>query len=340
MIRPLKILLILLLTPIAASLYFLHDARYVLQQPLNISEPITYEISAGSNLGSVLGDLMDRKILSNPRLPFYLKTYARVTKAASALKAGEYQLTPGMSGIDMLRLFVSGKNLLHHIRLVEGWSFAEALAIILNNPHLTRTLPDDDTASLMAAIGQTGIHPEGRFFPDTYHFPKGTTDIEFLRRAFSAMDAVLIAEWDSRATDLPYSTPMEALVMASIIEKETAVASERTQIAGVFVNRLRLGMRLQTDPTVIYGLGKNFDGNIRRNDLTADTPYNTYTRTGLPPTPICLPGRASINAALHPAATKALFFVSRGDGTHVFSSTLEEHNAAVDQFQRRRRGQH
>lgn len=208
---------------------------------------------------------------------------------------------------------------------------------MLSTPELEHTVGQvTDKNALMTTLGYTGISPEGRFFPDTYRFPKGTTDTAFLRRAYASMETVLQQEWAQRAADLPYRVMDEALVMASIIEKETGVPDERALIAGVFVNRLRIGMRLQTDPTVIYGLGKGFDGNLRRVDLLNDTPFNTYTRAGLPPTPICLPGRASIHAALHPADTQALYFVSRGDGTHFFSDSLEAHNAAVDQFQRKR----
>jgi UPF0755 protein len=202
---------------------------------------------------------------------------------------------------------------------------------------LRQTLPLDDDAAVIAALGLQADHPEGRLFPDTYRFARGMTDIAFLRRAAGTLQRVLDEEWATRAEGLPYATADEALIMASIIEKETGAAHERPEIAGVFVRRLRLGMRLQTDPTVIYGLGASFDGNLRRIDLTTDTPYNTYTRAGLPPSPICLAGRASIRAALHPAPGTALYFVSRGDGTHVFSDTLQQHNEAVRQYQLRRR---
>jgi UPF0755 protein len=208
--------------------------------------------------------------------------------------------------------------------------------VIRGSDALKQTLAPDELASLPQRLGLDTDWAEGRLFPDTYHFARGTADVAFLRRAAAAMDAVLDEEWRQRAPGLPYQNPLEALVMASIIEKETGVAEERAVIAGVFVNRLRLGMRLQTDPTVIYGLGTRFDGNLRRQDLLEDTPYNTYTRAGLPPTPICMPGRASIHAALQPAQTKALFFVSRGDGSHEFSETLEQHNAAVARYQLRR----
>lgn len=321
----------------AAGVLLVHDLRGQLYEPLPIAPGYLVEVPRGSNLAGVLAQWQQEGVLRSSRQRAYLSAYARLTGQARAIKAGEYELQPGMRAVDLTALLVSGRVVLHELRFVEGWRFDEALAALRRHVAIRQTLPEAGAAELMAAIGQAGLHPEGRFYPDTYRFPRGTTDVAFLERAFAAMAAVLDEEWASRAADLPYRSPDEALTMASIVERETGVAGERAEIAGVFVRRLRLGMRLQTDPTVIYGLGSAFDGNLRKRDLLADTPYNTYTRRGLPPTPICLPGRAAIHAALHPAGGKSLYFVSRGDGSHQFSETLSEHDAAVRKYQLRRR---
>jgi UPF0755 protein len=333
--RFVKYFLTSLLLLVGLALLAIRDARQQLDLPLGITQAMSYEIPAGGNLKGALLELKARGVVPSTRMALYLQAYARISGLAGSIKAGEYELAPGMSGKDLLHLFVSGKVLLHDLRLVEGWTFAQALEAIHANSDLTHMLVAETPEELMAELGHPGLHPEGRFFPDTYHFPKGTSDAAFLRRALSAMDNALKLEWDGRAPDLPYSSPDEALIMASIIEKETGTESERELIASVFVNRLRIGMRLQTDPTVIYGLGQGFDGNLRRTDLTTDTPYNSYTRSGLPPTPICLPGRASIHAALHPANTKYLYFVARGSGAQYFSETLDSHNSAVTQYQKK-----
>src|SRR3546814_652075 len=254
------------------------------------------------------------------------------------IRSGEYGIDARQNLISAVALFMSGSTIVHELRIVEGWSFMQALQTIRANAMIKQTLADATPEQIMIAIGQSGVHPEGRFFPDTYRFPKDTSDLTLLKQAYATMNKALSDEWAQRAPDLPYASPDEALTMASIIEKETGAPAERTQIAGVFVRRLRLGMRLQTDPTVIYGLGSAFDGNLRLVDLRNDGPYNTYTRTGLPPTPISLPGRASLHAALHPDDGKALFFVSKGDGSHVFSETLEQHEAAVRRYQLRKSG--
>lgn len=309
------------------------DGWTQLHAPLNLPQPQSVELVLGSRFQVLLDELYDRRILETGRQRFYLWVYARVRGEASQIKAGEYALTPGLTSIDLLGLLLSGKTVLHELRLVEGWRFSQALAVLRQNADVAQTRKDADGPALMAAIGRAGIEPEGRLFPDTYRFPKGTSDVALLKQAAQALDKHLSTEWAGRAPNLPYDSPDQALVMASLIEKETAAADERSRIAGVFVRRLRLGMRLQTDPTVIYGLGSAYDGNIRSRDLLSDTPYNTYTRDGLPPTPICLPGRESIHAAMHPDDGTALYFVSRGDGTHQFSSTLDEHNAAVRRYQ-------
>lgn len=247
----------------------------------------------------------------------------------SRLQVGEYEISHGLTPRALLRRMAEGRVVQHRITIVEGWTVREMRAALAKAEplrHITRDLSD---AQLMEKLGHAGQHPEGRFLPETYHYTRGTTDLDVLRRAYAAMQAALSEAWEARADDTPLKTLDEALTLASIVEKETGVKSERPQIAGVFSRRLKLGMLLQTDPTVIYGMGSTYDGNIRRRDLGVDTPYNTYTRAGLPPTPIALPGRAALAAATQPAPGEALYFVSRGDGSHAFSATLSEHNRAV-----------
>lgn len=326
------LLLTLLLLAIAAALIVL-DARRELLKPLAITEHQTFELAPGSRLREALAAARERGLFTHPRQVLYLEAWARANGQAAKIKAGEYALDPGLTSFDLLSLLVGGKTLMHELRIIEGMRFADLLKLVTEHPQLVRTLPDARAETAMVAIEQPDLHPEGRFFPDTYRFPKGTADVVVLRQAFGAMSRALEQAWSTRAPDLPYAKPYDALIMASIVEKETGLASERERIAGVFVRRLNMGMRLQTDPTVIYGIGELFDGNLRKRDLLADGPYNTYQRAGLPPTPICLPGRAAIEAAMHPAAGDELFFVSRGDGSHQFSATLAEHEAAVRQYQ-------
>jgi len=327
-------LLILILLLGVASFAAYQDVQQVLLEPLQLSEKQHVDVGLGKTLSTTLNDFEAANLFATPRAVVYLRLYARAIGKASSLKAGEYELSPGMNSFDLLNLIVSGKTVLHELRLIEGWTFAEALAAIRANDALVHTLKEADAETIMRALGRPDVAAEGRFFPDTYYFPKGTTDEAFLRRASSAMENVLNQEWQQRDPDLPYQTPDEALIMASIVEKETGATVERPEVAGVFVRRLKQGMKLQTDPTVIYGIGPSFDGNLKRIDLETDTPYNSYTRFGLPPTPICLPGRASIHAALHPAPGDAIYFVSKGNGTHQFSATLEQHNLAVGRFQK------
>lgn len=331
--RTLKLLLILVLLAVLALAAVFFDARQQLGAPVRLSEPRSFEIEPGQSFAASLRQLREQQLLPSERAQFYLRVYARWQGYDARIRSGEYELRPGLSSLDLLQLFMSGLTLLHELRITEGMSFTQALQLIAAEPNLRHTLGDVDPAAVMRAIGQAGEAPEGKLFPDTYRFPKHTTDVALLRQAYAMMQSVLQSEWQQRDPDLPYASADEALIMASIVEKETGAPEERAQIAGVFVRRLRLGMLLQTDPTVIYGMGAAFDGNLRLADLRRDTPYNTYTRKGLPPTPICLPGRAAIHAALHPAAGKALFFVSRGNGLHQFSETLAQHNAAVRQFQ-------
>ena len=301
---------------------------------MNIAESRPMIVAPGSSLTQIAQGLKDSGIIDQPR---YLSFMGRWNGQASQIQAGEYLLTPGMTPTHLLELLVGGEVVQYSLTLVEGWTFKQMLAAIHQHDKIVKILdvvkPDMLHAAVMMRLGADGNHPEGLFFPDTYHFPRGTTDIEFIRRAHMAMQKRLAQEWQQRDTGLPYKTAYEALIMASIVEKETAVPAERPDIAGVFVRRLEKRMRLQTDPTVIYGLGDGFDGNIRRRDLRADTPYNTYTRHGLPPTPIALPSGEAIHAALHPAAGETLYFVAKGDGSHQFSATLEQHLAAVRKYQ-------
>ena len=250
---------------------------------------------------------------------------------ATRIQAGEYRLSPGTSPAMLLAQFVAGDVILHSLTLPEGWTFRQALGrdpVACRGHVRTRGLAD---AELLARLGLRDKSPEGLFFPDTYRFPRGTSDRELMLQAHARMKRELQEAWARRAKDLPIDSAYEALILASLVEKETAAADERPLIAGVFVNRLRKGMRLQTDPSVIYGIGERFDGNLRRRDLVDDTPFNTYTRAGLPPTPIALPGRDALDAAVRPAKTRALYFVATGlgDGRHFFADTLDEHNANV-----------
>ncbi|WP_374601617.1 endolytic transglycosylase MltG [Arenimonas sp.] len=257
------------------------------------------------------------------------KALAHEMNVVSRLQVGDYTIRHGITPAELLRKLERGDVIHYRFTIVEGWNLRELRAALARDPEIRQTLADTDDAALMKALGREGVHPEGRFLPETYHYTRGMSDLDLLRRAMLAMDTALAEAWEDRLDDLPLETPEQLLTLASIIEKETGKASERPEIAGVFVRRLKLGMRLQTDPTVIYGMGSAYDGNIRRRDLSTDTPYNTYTRGGLPPTPIAMPGRAALQAAANPLPGNTLYFVSRGDGSHVFSSTLAEHNRAV-----------
>lgn len=302
-----------------------------LQTPLALSEPDRiYEVPRGATLAMIARDLRDAGLIENAR---YLEWYGRYTGQAHRIRAGEYRLTPDLVPATLLALFVSGRPVTYSLTLLEGWDIRQVRAAVAGHEALTQTLGGVDDAELMTRLGHPGEHPEGRFFPDTYQFTRSMTDLEFLRRAMRTMDRELAEAWATRAEDVPLDDAYSALILASIVEKETGQADERPEIAGVFARRLRKGMKLQTDPTVIYGMGDRFDGNIRRKDLREDTPYNTYVHAGLPPTPICIPGREALRAAVNPAQGKTLYFVSRGDGSHVFSETLRQHNAAVRKYQ-------
>ncbi len=297
------------------------------------NDETVFLIRSGSNIKTIAQDLTREGIIEDPWLFILL---ARLKGVETSVRAGEYRIEAEQSPDDLLETFTRGSSIQYSLTVIEGWTFRQMLDALAADPILEQTLGDRSDAEIMSLLGRPGEHPEGRFFPDTYRFPKGTSDVDFLRRAYQVMESHLEREWNQRDPDLPLANSYEALILASIIEKETAVGFERPLIAGVFVERLRRNMRLQTDPTVIYGIGASFDGDIRFRDLKADTPYNTYLHAGLTPTPIALPGLESIRAALHPARTDALYFVSKGDGTHHFSATLEEHNAAVRRYQLKR----
>lgn len=319
---------------LSLSLIYL-DYRRFLETPLPVADSgLTIELKPGAGIRQLVQQLQRQPGLSRPA--FYLEGYARLNGQSSRLKAGEYAVTPGLTPPELLDRIVAGRVIQYPLTIVEGWTFRQLRQALATHPKLAQTLPGLNDAEIMTRLGRPGLHPEGWFLPDTYHFPKGFTDEAFLRRALTAMEQRLTKVWERRAPDVPLTDPYQALILASIIEKETGIAAERAEIAGVFARRLRQGMRLQTDPTVIYGLGEAFDGNLRRRDLEADTPYNTYTRPGLPPTPIALPGAAALEAAVQPAAGDALYFVADGQGGHVFSRTLEEHHQAVRRYQQRK----
>lgn len=302
-------------------------------RPLPLPEtPYQFTIAPGASLKKLALQLEGDGVLEGEAR---FRILGRVMGYAGRIQAGTYSLDRPLTPLELLGKIVRGEVIQGAVLFVEGWNIREIRQELARNPQLEHKLVDMTDADLLAAIGAEEGHPEGLFFPSTYFFSPDSADIELLRRAYQVQRQKLLAAWETRASGLPYKTPYEALIMASIIEKETGAPEERPLIAAVFVNRLNKGMRLQTDPTVIYGLGAKFDGNLRKADLQRDTPYNTYTRAGLPPTPIAMPGEEAIRAALNPADSKALYFVSRGDGTHVFSSSLEEHNRAVNRYQRK-----
>lgn len=326
-----KILGALVIATSFAAGWVLLDFQAFLRNPIgDFAEPVQYDVEPGSGLIAVAHDMRRRGLIKNPR---YLIWYARWRGGADRIKAGEYRLDPQITPSQLLDKLLSGDVIRHALTIPEGWTFSQLMAAVRAHEKLRHTVNSDDGREIMALLGYPDQHPEGRFFPDTYVFTAGTTDLALLQYAYNKMRQLLEAEWPGRMAGLPIDTPYQALILASIIEKETADPGEREKIAGVFIRRLQKNMRLQTDPTVIYGLGAAFDGNLRRRDLETDTPYNSYMRRGLPPTPIALPGAASLRAALHPAPGDELYFVARGDGTHHFSSTLEAHNNAVRTYQ-------
>ncbi len=308
--------------------------RAALDQPLVVTEERLLEVPVGATPGGLLSRLQSDGLLHKS---FWLRLYWRFNLSEQSLRSGEYRLVPGMSAAELLDLWQRGEVVQYSLTLVEGWNFRQVRAALARADKLEQSLTTVSDAELMARLGQPEAHPEGRFFPDTYTYVRGESDFGLLKQAHGRLQRILAEEWAERAPNLPYKTPYQALIMASIIEKETGVPREREQIAGVFVRRLEHGMLLQTDPTVIYGLGERYNGKLGRAELLAASPYNTYVKPGLPPTPIALPGREAIHAALHPAAGRALYFVARGDGSHVFSETLGAHNRAVREYQLKRR---
>jgi len=288
------------------------------------------EIVEGDTLASVTQRLYQQGIIVST---FYPRLAGKIYPRLTRLKRGEYHLDSHFSHYDMFEKFTSGKVKTYQIRFIEGWTFNEYLSVLQNEPKLRHDLANLKNQQLLDALKLKQSHPEGWFYPDTYNYQKGASDLQILQSSHQLMREKLDRYWKERDIGLPYETSYDVLIMASLIEKETGLAGERDRIAGVFVRRLNMKMRLQTDPTVIYGMGDSFDGDIRRKDLLKDTPYNTYRRKGLPPTPIAMPSEASISAAVHPAEGTELYFVARGDGSHQFSTTLEEHNRAVRRFQ-------
>lgn len=296
--------------------------------------PFEFNVKSGTTLRGVAQQLAQAGVVAQP---FLFTWVARLSGKGTALKAGNYALEAALTPWDLLQKLTKGDVTQSEVKFIEGWTFQQMRQALDSAPGLQHETQSLSPGEIMARLGFPDQHPEGRFFPDTYFFSSGMSDLALLARAHKLMQTQLDSAWRERALNLPYATPDEALIMASIVEKETGQATERPVIAGVFVNRLRIGMLLQTDPTVIYGLGESFDGNLRRRDLLADTPYNTYTRAGLPPTPIAMPGLGALQAALQPAETKALYFVARGNGSHQFSSTLAQHNQAVNRYQRQQK---
>lgn len=292
--------------------------------------PAEFSIAAGSHLRKAAQEF---ETLGLIRHPWAFVMLGRMLGQAGKIKAGSYMLDQPLSPYRLLNKITLGETLLAKVTVIEGWTFAQMRAALDAHPRLGHDTAGMSDAELLRAIGAAETHPEGLFFPDTYYFDAGASDLTLYQRAYHTLAGRLATAWQGRAERLPYETPYQALVMASIVEKETGAPDERPLIAAVFINRLRIGMRLQTDPTVIYGLGDRYDGNLRKVDLLTDTPYNTYTRAGLPPTPIALAGEAAIQAVLHPDDSRALYFVAKGGGRHQFSSTLEEHNRAVSRYQ-------
>ncbi len=317
-----------------AVIFLFWMQREVLEQPLQVDPEYVLNVPAGSTPNAMLLQLQQDGVL---RGAFWLRLSWRLQGYVQPLHKGEYQLTPAMDVAQLLDKWRVGDVLQYRVTLVEGWSFRQVRKALTQQDKLQQTLGEVSDSELMRQLEQANVHPEGRFFPDTYNFVRGQSDFDILRQANQRLQKVLAEEWTGRADNLPYRNADEALVMASIIEKETGVAHEREEIAGVFIRRLAIGMLLQTDPTVIYGMGERYTGKITRADLRQPTPYNTYVIAGLPPTPIAMVGREAIYAALHPKPGKSLYFVARGDGSHVFSNSLAEHNKAVREYQLKRR---
>ena len=306
----------------------------VLEQPLHVEQERMLDVPNGTTPNRMFYRMQSEGLLDDA---VWLRLYWRFNMAGTPLHTGEYRLTPGMTVEQLFDAWRRGDVVQYNLTLVEGWTFRQVRAAVAKHEKLKHTLEGLSDAEVMDKLGHSGVFPEGRFFPDTYRFVRGMSDVELLQQAYMRLEEVLAKEWAERVSDLPYRDPYQALIMASLVEKETGIPQERGQIAGVFVRRLRLGMMLQTDPTVIYGMGERYNGRITRADLREPTPYNTYTISGLPPTPIAMVGREAIHAALNPSNGTSLYFVARGDGSHVFSDDLDDHNTAVREYQLKRR---
>lgn len=305
-----------------------------LKQPLNVAEEQLLDVPAGATPTGTFNRLEADGVLGGA---FWLRLYWRFNLDGQPLHSGEYRMTPGMTAQGLIGLWQRGEVVQYSLTLVEGWNFRQVRQALAKHEKIVQNLAGLSDSEVMDKLGHPGVFPEGRFFPDTYRFVRGMTDVEFLKKAYNRLDDVLAQEWSKRAADAPYTDPYQALIMASLVEKETGVPEERGQIAGVFVRRMKIGMLLQTDPTVIYGLGERYNGKLTRAHLKEANPYNTYMVAGLPPTPIAMVGREAIHAALNPVPGSSLYFVARGDGSHIFSDDLDAHNAAVREFQLKRR---
>ncbi len=328
-----RVLAFLLLLVISFATWLWFDYQKILMTPVVTHEVKQIEIAKGDSFSKISRKLTHQGIAIRP---LWFKALAYHKKVSKRLKAGEYELFPGLTMPQILDLLVSGKVKQYTITIPEGWTFKQVLQALQDHSAIQHTLQEASYEDIMARFQAEFKHPEGWFFPDTYFFTKNTSDFEILKRGYQKMQSVLQQEWSQKVPGLPLQSPYEALILASIIEKETGASEERAEIAGVFIRRLQKKMLLQTDPTVIYGMGDSYNGNIRRQDLKTPTPYNTYVIKGLPPTPIAMPGREAIHAALHPADGDALYFVAKGNGTHTFSRSLAEHNRAVYQYQLKR----
>ena len=326
---------ILLFVAIASGGYYFSKMEAEMNKSLQLEKAESIVFAPGSSIRTLANQLVAKGLLSEKK---YFLIWGKLHKQSTRLQAGEYLITPDETLASLLQDITEGNVVHHNITLIEGFNFKQLLTAVRKNTVINHELENLSDKEIMDKLGYKGKHPEGQFYPDTYDVSRGMTDLDLLQRAYKAMQEILQSEWKKREEDLPFKTADEALIMASIVEKESAIAEERPLIAGLFINRLRIGMRLQTDPTVIYGI-KNYDGNIRYKDLRKDTPYNTYTRYGLPPTPIAMPGREAIHATLHPDKTKYLYFVAYGDGSgrHQFSKNLKDHEKAVDKYQRKKK---
>jgi UPF0755 protein len=331
-------LLVLLETAIVLAVLLLGFAfwqqKEALNQPLKVAQEQLLDVPAGSTPTGVLNRLQADGVIKDA---FWLRLYWRFNLSGQPLHSGEYRMVPGMDVNALFDVWKRKEVVQYSLTLVEGWNFRQVRAALAKQAKLDQTLAGLSDSELMAKIGHPDVFPEGRFFPDTYRYVRGMTDAELLKQAYNRLEEVLDEEWQARSSEAPYSNPYQALIMASMVEKETGVPQERGQIAGVFVRRLKLGMQLQTDPTVIYGMGERYNGKLTRANLREPTPYNTYVIAGMPPTPISLVGREAIHAALNPVAGSSLYFVAKGDGSHVFSDDLDAHNSAVRDYQLKRR---